>query len=1054
MANKDLKGTGITLTIEPDKRSQQKDSESPSKSSPSTSKSSPSTSKSSPSTSKSSPSTSKSSPSTSKPSRTPSTWHGFGQKVRLLAPYLWPRGSLLLQGMVLLCLALLAMERVVNVFVPIYSRNIETQVRLSVPYSRNIETQVRLSVPIYSRNTETQVRLSVPYSRNIETQVRLSVPYSRNIETQVRLSVPTLLQKHRNTGETVCPHSTPETQVRLSVPYSRNTETQVRLSVPYSRNTETQVRLSVPYSRNTETQVRLSVPIYSRNIETQVRLSVPYSRNIETQVRLSVPYSRNIGETVCPHSTPETQVRLSVPYSRNTETQVRLSVPYSRNIETQVRLSVPYSRNIETQVRLSVPYSRNIETQVRLSVPYSRNIGETVCPHSTPETQVRLSVPYSRNTETQVRLSVPYSRNTGETVCPHSTPETQVRLSVPYSRNTETQVRLSVPYSRNIETQVRLSVPTLLQKHRNIGETVCSHSTPETQVRLSVPYSRNIETQVRLSVPYSRNIETQVRLSVPYSRNIALSPPLPTALSPPVPSPLSQKPTDSKSMSNLSDGSSWRTLATTVCIYVLLKFLQGGGAVVGLSNGPPCPRVSSPPMSLVVLGQLDQSTSRVVQVRLFGHLHSLSLRWHLGRHTGDVLSSVDRGTSSINNCSAQSILQYSCHPLSPLSLLSYIIFSILPTIADIVIAILYFVSYFNALFGLIIFICMLTYLSETKYRRDMNTQDNNAKSKAVDSLLNFETVKYYNAEGYEVTCFEVAILKYQQSELRTNASLALLNQTQNLIIGSGLLAGSLLCASMVTEGQFQVGDYVLFGTYIIQLYTPLNWFGLKPGRRGCGNRFPGAKPVFPIERERSKPNVERQVGVPGDVLKFRQKPPAAAASPQGESWEQLEGALPEWGRTSTRDKKVPPIYLNPNPPGAHPASPVAKIPPAPPHGAPKKNVPGEILYPGAPLEQAFLSWTGCPTSSPPHSASTLSPSSTMAGGPPHPKPQNPPPQDGALGTVSEHRSPVSPPSSWVGGVKICVGQGSGIFGKVFQTSGQDGGKNPKPKGPKQGPPRG
>uniref|UniRef100_UPI001EAF8858 ATP-binding cassette sub-family B member 6-like n=1 Tax=Oncorhynchus gorbuscha TaxID=8017 RepID=UPI001EAF8858 len=234
---------------------------------------------------------------------------------------------------------------------------------------------------------------------------------------------------------------------------------------------------------------------------------------------------------------------------------------------------------------------------------------------------------------------------------------------------------------------------------------------------------------------------------------------------------------------NLSDGSSWRTLATTVSIYVLLKFLQGGGAGTSgfISN-----------LRSFLWTQVQQYTSRVVQVRLFGHLHSLSLRWHLGRHTGDVLSSVDRGTSSINN------------------LLSYIIFSILPTIADILIAILYFVSYFSALFGLIVFICLLIYLTftilitewRTKYRRDMNTQDNNAKSKAVDSLLNFETVKYYNAEGYEVTCFEEAIL--EQSEWKTNASLALLNQTQNLIIGSGLLAGSLLCAYMVTEGQFQV----------------------------------------------------------------------------------------------------------------------------------------------------------------------------------------------------------------------------------------------------------
>lgn len=259
-------------------------------------------------------------------------------------------------------------------------------------------------------------------------------------------------------------------------------------------------------------------------------------------------------------------------------------------------------------------------------------------------------------------------------------------------------------------------------------------------------------------------------------------------------------------VNELTDGSSWHTLATTVCIYVLLKFLQGGGA--GASGF-----VSN--MRSFLWIRVQQYTNRVVQVRLFAHLHALSLRWHLGRKTGDVLRSIDRGTSSIN------------------SLLSYIVFSIFPTIADIVISIIYFITNFNAWFGLIIFICMALYLTvtiiitewRTKYRRDMNQQDNNAKSKAVDSLLNFETVKYYNAENYEVNRFEDAILKYQVSEWKTQASLAFLNQTQNVIIGSGLLAGSLLCAYFVTEGKFQVGDFVLFGTYIIQLYTPLNWFG-------------------------------------------------------------------------------------------------------------------------------------------------------------------------------------------------------------------------------------
>ncbi|KAJ8282960.1 hypothetical protein COCON_G00054790 [Conger conger] len=292
-------------------------------------------------------------------------------------------------------------------------------------------------------------------------------------------------------------------------------------------------------------------------------------------------------------------------------------------------------------------------------------------------------------------------------------------------------------------------------------------------------------------------------------------------------------------VNELSDGSSWKTLATTVCLYVFLKFLQGGGA--GASGF-----VSNLRSFLWI--RVQQHTNRVVQVRLFGHLHALSLRWHLGRRTGDVLRSIDRGTSSIN------------------SLLSYIVFSIFPTIADIVIAIVFFISNFNAWFGLIIFICMFLYLTltivitewRTKYRREMNTQDNNAKSKAVDSLLNFETVKYYNAENYEVNRFQDAILKYQSAEWKTNASLAFLNQTQNLIIGTGLLAGSLLCAYFVTENKFRVGDYVLFGTYIIQLYTPLNWFGTY--YRMIQNSFIDMESMFKLFTEEQEVNDDVNAG--------------------------------------------------------------------------------------------------------------------------------------------------------------------------------------------------
>uniref|UniRef100_A0A672GSX7 ATP-binding cassette sub-family B member 6 n=1 Tax=Salarias fasciatus TaxID=181472 RepID=A0A672GSX7_SALFA len=279
-------------------------------------------------------------------------------------------------------------------------------------------------------------------------------------------------------------------------------------------------------------------------------------------------------------------------------------------------------------------------------------------------------------------------------------------------------------------------------------------------------------------------------------------------------------------VNDLTDRKSWRTVATTVCVYVLLKFLQGGGA--GASGF-----VSNLRSFLWI--RVQQFTNRVVQVRLFAHLHSLSLRWHLGRKTGDVLRSIDRGTSSIN------------------SLLSYIVFSIFPTIADIVISIIYFITYFNAWFGLIVFVCMTLYLTltiiitewRTKYRRDMNLQDNNAKSKAVDSLLNFETVKYYNAESYEVGRFEGAILKYQASEWKTQASLAFLNQTQNLIIGSGLLAGSLLCAYFVTEGKFQGSAAVLGGGLNSRLTLALICF---PGRM-IQNSFIDMESMFQLFEE-------------------------------------------------------------------------------------------------------------------------------------------------------------------------------------------------------------
>ncbi|KAK3108353.1 hypothetical protein FSP39_006149 [Pinctada imbricata] len=247
-----------------------------------------------------------------------------------------------------------------------------------------------------------------------------------------------------------------------------------------------------------------------------------------------------------------------------------------------------------------------------------------------------------------------------------------------------------------------------------------------------------------------------------------------------------------------------------ILMYGFLLFLRGGGAATNgfLRNA----------RSFLWI-PVQQYTTRRIQVKLFSHLHSLSLRWHLQRKTGEVLRIVDRGTNSIN------------------SLLSYLIFQILPTTVDIVIAIIYFITAFNYIFGLVVFLSMVMYLGvtiwltewRTRYMRDMNKYDNQRNAKSVDSLLNFETVKYYGASEFETNRYDEAIKIYQKAEWKSTALLNLLNTMQNAVISFGMLVGSLLCAFAVVHSisdlKLTVGDYVLFGTYLTQLYGPLNWLG-------------------------------------------------------------------------------------------------------------------------------------------------------------------------------------------------------------------------------------
>ncbi|XP_030748439.1 ATP-binding cassette sub-family B member 6, mitochondrial-like isoform X2 [Sitophilus oryzae] len=265
-----------------------------------------------------------------------------------------------------------------------------------------------------------------------------------------------------------------------------------------------------------------------------------------------------------------------------------------------------------------------------------------------------------------------------------------------------------------------------------------------------------------------------------------------------------------------------------ILIYVAFKFLQGGGGGMGFLNN----------LRTFLWIRVQQYTTKEVQVELFRHLHSLSLRWHLNRKTGEVLRIMDRGTESIN------------------SLLQMILFSLGPTIIDLLIAVIYFFIAFNYMFGLIISVTMIFYLAFTisitewrsKFRRRMNLADNETRARSVDSLLNFETVKYYGAENYEVEAFKDAILKFQVEEWKSTITMNMMSSAQNLIANGGLLAGSLLCAYLVVnKGELNVGDYVLFASYIVQLYAPLNMFGMQ--YRQIQNNFVDMENMFDLLRQ-------------------------------------------------------------------------------------------------------------------------------------------------------------------------------------------------------------
>ncbi len=224
-----------------------------------------------------------------------------------------------------------------------------------------------------------------------------------------------------------------------------------------------------------------------------------------------------------------------------------------------------------------------------------------------------------------------------------------------------------------------------------------------------------------------------------------------------------------------------------------------------------------------VLGELrDAVFARVIQgaVRsvaggVFQHLLRLSLRFHLERQTGGMSRDIERGTKGIG------------------FLLNFTVFNILPTLLEIGMVTAILLHRYAWPFALVTFGTIAVYIAftlvvtewRTVYRRSMNDLDSKANAKAIDALLNYETVKYFNNEGYEAERYDKNLAAWEASAIKNQVSLSMLNAGQGLIIASGVTLIMVLSAREVVAGRMTVGDVVLVATFITQLYAPLNFLG-------------------------------------------------------------------------------------------------------------------------------------------------------------------------------------------------------------------------------------
>jgi len=216
-----------------------------------------------------------------------------------------------------------------------------------------------------------------------------------------------------------------------------------------------------------------------------------------------------------------------------------------------------------------------------------------------------------------------------------------------------------------------------------------------------------------------------------------------------------------------------------------------------------------------LFSKVSQHAIREVSLTIFKHLHSLSLQFHLNRQTGALSKFIDRGTKGID------------------FLLRYVIFNVVPTFIEIILVSIILLNLYGYFYALITIITITIYVILTfiitqwrvQFRRDMNSADNSVSTKMIDSLLNFETVKYFNNENHEFNRLDVSLKKYELAANKSRHSLSLLNIAQIIVIMSGITIMLVMTAFGIRSNDISIGGFVVINAYMLQLYQPLNFLG-------------------------------------------------------------------------------------------------------------------------------------------------------------------------------------------------------------------------------------